>query len=353
MRHDGVDIDWNIDESTADELFAAFGTELAEMKSARVSGRVAARGHVALPSARATAHLEFPGLEVDGLGGEQLRSEYLNANCDADPLVAATSTGSAFGPRLPAAVQAVVAAGEDGHAALSIDFRSSFDRAAHASASASSSASVASIAWPLLLAQALLASQGAEGETLLDLLRERLYAANFSRAIAPERGLDLVLAAARWGADVCGARAAARLYFGKAPAQLSALEAAWLASALAAPRRAFEQQFLRRAPDTDAARRVLERTRDLPLAERARAIGERLVFAPIPPRLRSHSRGETVGLERVEQGFRDSGIQGFRASERSRDARVLTLDSDPSNEISRRKTRSPRTSPHSSAYGAS
>jgi len=113
---------------------------------------------------------------------------------------------------------------------------------------------------------------------------------------------------------VCGARAAARLYFGKAPAQLSALEAAWLASALAAPRRAFEQQFLRRAPDTDAARRVLERTRDLPLAERARAIGERLVFAPIPPRLRSHSRGETVGLERVEQGFRDSGIQGFRDS---------------------------------------
>ena len=285
LKHDGVDIDWSIDDSAADALFAAFGAELAEMKFARVSGRVAARGHIALPSARATAHVEFRDLEVAGLGGEQLRSEDLNASCGANRIEPAASARPAFGPRLPAAVRTVVGAIDDGHATVPIDLPSSFDHAARTSASASSSASVASVAWPYLLAQALLANQSADQQTLLDLLRVRLYAANFSRTVAPERGLDLVLASARWGAHVCGARDAARLYFGKAPAQLSALEAAWLASALAAPRSAFEQQFLRRAPDVDAARRVLDRNRDLPLAERVRATGERLVFAPVPPHL--------------------------------------------------------------------
>ncbi len=290
LRHDGVDIDWNIDDGAADALFTAFGLDLPELKLARISGRVAARGHVTLPSARASAHLEFQDLEVDGLGGEQLRSEDLSAHCATDPRIPAASARSVYGPRLPAAVQTVVAATEDRWLRpmpLPIDLPSSFDPAARAGASASSSAQVASVAWPHLLAQALLASQGDDQETLLDLLRVRLYAANFSRTIAPERGLDLVLASARWGAHVCGAREAARLYFGKAPVQLSALEAAWLASSLAAPRRAFEQQFLRRAPDVDAARRVLERTRDVPLTERARAIGERLVFAPVPPPLRA------------------------------------------------------------------
>jgi membrane peptidoglycan carboxypeptidase len=112
------------------------------------------------------------------------------------------------------------------------------------------------------------------------------------RTLGKERVLLLYLNTVDWGPGLCGARAAARTYFGKRPAQLSPLEAAWLAGILRAPHAAHERQYRTRTPDAERARWVLMQMRELPKHERVQWARRPLVLAapkggreaPLPPR---------------------------------------------------------------------
>jgi membrane peptidoglycan carboxypeptidase len=102
------------------------------------------------------------------------------------------------------------------------------------------------------------------------------------RTLGKPRILELYLNTVDWGPGVCGARSAARTYFGKPPARLTALESAWLAASLRNPRRAYEREFLSGHADPARARSVLAQMRTVPARERARSARQSLVFASAP-----------------------------------------------------------------------
>ena len=102
------------------------------------------------------------------------------------------------------------------------------------------------------------------------------------RTLGKARILELYLNTVDWGPGLCGARAAARAYFGKPPARLAALEAAWLASVLRNPHAAWEQQFEARQPDRARATQVLMQMRDWPKRQRERFAAQPLAFARVP-----------------------------------------------------------------------
>ncbi len=98
--------------------------------------------------------------------------------------------------------------------------------------------------------------------------------------LGKRRILELYLNTVDWGPGLCGAKAAARAYFRKAPSRLTPLEAAWLAGILRQPHAAWEQQFLARSPERERATQVLMQMRDLPRRERERWARGPLAFAP-------------------------------------------------------------------------
>lgn len=77
-------------------------------------------------------------------------------------------------------------------------------------------------------------------------LRELLYAVELDRELGKGRVLELYLNIVEWGPGIYGAKNAAAAYFAKDPAELSLVEAAWLASILRSPRKAWNTQYLKR-----------------------------------------------------------------------------------------------------------
>lgn len=73
--------------------------------------------------------------------------------------------------------------------------------------------------------------------SLLRKMREALITRLLERRLTKKRILEIYLNVAEWGRGVYGAEAAARHHFGKAAADLTEDEAAWLAAILPSPRR--------------------------------------------------------------------------------------------------------------------
>jgi monofunctional biosynthetic peptidoglycan transglycosylase len=78
-------------------------------------------------------------------------------------------------------------------------------------------------------------------------LREALIARRLESSLDKRRILELYLNVVEWGDGVWGAKQAARVYFGRSPAELGVFEAAVLASLLPAPRARLADKNLRRA----------------------------------------------------------------------------------------------------------
>jgi hypothetical protein len=269
-------------------LTPRIGAAIPEARYARVAGTVAGEGTLQLPSQVGRASLALAGLAVDGLGTEALASGLFEQPCaarDGSPRRVLNGEGSRFwtpldslGARLP---DAVLAAADPGFLA-------------HAGYDAQRIAGAALPAGTLTQRLARTLFTGAEGGAAGE-LRALLYAVEMERTLGKRRILELYLNSADWGPGICGARAAARAYFGKTPAQLTPLQAAWLAAGLRQPRAAYEREFLRGAPDRAAALRVLAQMRELTLDERARARREALTFAPAP----SAARGAPAPLAAI------------------------------------------------------
>ncbi|MGZ8254963.1 MAG: transglycosylase domain-containing protein, partial [Burkholderiaceae bacterium] len=129
-------------------------------------------------------------------------------------------------------------------------------------------------------------------------LRELLYAIEMERTLGKSRILELYLNTVDWGPGVCGAKGAARAYFNKAPARLTALESAWLAGVLRNPHMAWETQFVVRQPDRARSTQVLMQMRDWPKRERQRWAMQPLVFgAASSPKRAERPRSTTPSLQ--------------------------------------------------------
>jgi len=158
--------------------------------------------------------------------------------------------------------------------------------------------------------------------------RELLLAPRLERMLSKRRILELYLNVVEWGDGIWGAKPASAQYFGKAPGDLDAFEATFLAALLPAPRRDLRGANLLRAWNiqfrvlhqlyvsglldaaewravtarAEAVRRRLATGRSL-RAALAEPVGH-AVPLPVPPRLDNtplplaHALDEECGLER-------------------------------------------------------
>jgi hypothetical protein len=278
----GIEIAWSLPATELAALVRLLGAAIPEARFARVAGTVAAEGTLHLPSLAGHASPALADLAVDGLGTEALASGLFEQRCaapDGAPRRVLNGDGSRFwsplddlGARLPGAVLAA----EDPHFFEHAGFDGQPLAAAFAAGAAHGAHTITQrLARTLFIGD----ERGAAGE-----LRALLYAAEMQRTLGKRRILELYLNTADWGPGICGARTAARVYFRKTPAQLTALQAAWLAASLRRPQAAYEREFLRGVADSAGALRVLAQMHELPADERARARRERLAFAPAPKR---------------------------------------------------------------------
>jgi hypothetical protein len=245
-------------------LARALGDAVPEAATARIDGAATAQGKLALPALKLSGTQRSAGLEVGGLGTERYVEGWFRTACrDATGRAVPWIVGeqerdwlgeAAAGALLPAALQA--AADPAGHP-------DGIDPLARQ------------------LARRLFAG---EERSVARRLRETLYAVEMERTLDPARRLALLLNTGQWGPGICGARQAARTYFGRPVARLSPLQAAWLAGALRDPQGAWRQRQGIDPPDLARARALLMRLRGVPRAERERAAHEDLGFTSRPAR---------------------------------------------------------------------
>jgi hypothetical protein len=300
----GIELAWSLPATPVAAVYRVLADAVPEARFARIDGRIEASGRLALPSLRAATALRVDGFEVGGLATERLADGWFAFAChaaDGAPRTLTSGEGErgwldrdALGLLLPAAVLAA----EDQRflqhpgydpveitdALAAIDLDGPDDGVAGAQAVEMRSGD--RLRGASTITQQLARTLFTGGErTAARKLRELLYAVEMERTLGKERILLLYLNTVDWGPGLCGARAAARTYFGKRPAQLTPLEAAWLAGILRAPHGAYERQYLGGAPDTERARRVLMQLREMPKAERQRWARRPLVLAtPRPDR---------------------------------------------------------------------
>lgn len=287
LRTDGIDLAWRLPATDLQELVRALGDAVPEAAYARIEGRVQADGTLALPARHARIRWSAEGLEVGGLGTEPLRYGSFRFACtqrDGPPRLVATGEGErawlpldASGPYLAAAVLA--AEDQRFHAHNGIDEPSMagvLDGFVDGRPARGASTITQQLARTLFT--------GGERSAVRK-VREFLYAIEIERTLGKPRILELYLNTVDWGPGLCGARAAARAYFGKPPARLSAIEAAWLAGVLRNPHAAWAERAAGAQPDRARATQVLMQMRDWPRRERHRFAAQALAFtAPSQPR---------------------------------------------------------------------
>lgn len=265
----GLDAQWVLPSTPVAQLLALLADVVPEARRAQIEGTLQADGRVSLPAGepgtRPTARAQLAQLAVAGLGTEQLAAGSVTFVCaDARGTARRVVTGEqdkqwvppeAFGSWLPAAVLAAEDPRFDAHAGID-------------------EAIVTRVLTGAPQGRGTLTQQlartfytGRDG-TLAGLLRELLYATEMERSLGKDRILALHLNTVAWGPGACGARAAARLYFGKRVSQLTPLQAAWLAGILRDPQRAWQQEVLGGVVDHERTHWVLAQLRELPRAER-------------------------------------------------------------------------------------
>jgi hypothetical protein len=282
---DRIDLSWSLPATEVATLVRVLATAIPEANTAQIKGTLTATGMLSLPTLRATSTVHFDQLKVSGLGTESLAEGMFEHACtdrDGTPKRIINGPGSRFwapleefGDRLPAAVLAA----EDQR----FYSHPGYDTSEITAALTQWSAVPRTLRGASTLTQQLARSLYTGGErSALRKLRELLYAVEMERTLGKPRILELYLNTVDWGPGLCGARVAARTYFGKAPSRLSTLETAWLAASLRQPQRAYEREFLTGRADLERTQAVLAQMRSVPSVERARSARQSLVFARAP-----------------------------------------------------------------------
>lgn len=299
-----IRIQWQLPETDVAVIFRVLATIVPEAGFARIEGTVHAKGVLDLPSGKSSLVFGVNGVEVGGLGTEALQFGWFRMACTGSGGSMHTFvTGDGETPwialdRMGAYLTAAAIAAEDQrfHEHTGIDatelaaLLSDLDGAPRRGAST--------------LTQQLARTLYTGGErTAARKLRELLYALEMERTLGKARVLELYLNTVHWGPGICGARAAARSYFGKHPAQLTPIEAAWLASILSHPHAAYAEQFIPRTPERERAVQVVQQMREFPRGDRRRWASAPLAFAPPrpmrPARTASSSRSPEIAARRV------------------------------------------------------
>lgn len=265
LSDDMLTLDWSLPRSALSGMVRTLRSVIPEADSASIRGTLAVTGTLRFPGAAWTAVPHLEGLDVYGLGTERLRYGAFRFVCrDAEGLPHARLVGEGapgwvplkrMGRWLPRAVLAAEDARFYSHPGYDlaelVPLLADAGRHTHRGAST--------------ITQQLAKNFFAGADpTAARKLRELLYAAEMERTLGKQRILALYLNTVDWGPGLCGATDAAHAYFGRAPARLSAAEAAWLAGILRNPHRAYAQEFVTQTIDRERMDWVASHIRHYP-----------------------------------------------------------------------------------------
>lgn len=278
LTESGVLLHWTLPATPVADALAPLRPLVPELSRARLQGRVAAHGVLALPQRHWSIAPRFEGFEVGGLGTERLRYGRFSQLCrSADGALERRPSGdgspgwldlAAAGPWLPRAVIAAEDAAFHQHPGYDLaELERAQDGIGGGTPRGASTLSQQ-------LAKNLFT--GAE-PTLVRKLRELLYVVELERTLGKQRILTLYLNTVDWGPGLCGASAAAAHYFATPPEQLTLGQAAWLAGVLRNPHAAYRNEFLSGRVEAKRLRWVVRNMR-LPVTQR-RLAGGALAFA--------------------------------------------------------------------------
>jgi hypothetical protein len=243
LTSNGLQLDMRLPPTPVRDGYALFANAIPELAVAQIDGTFDLHASLSLPEKTLTLEPQLQGMSVQGLGtaqwanarsqcGKNLSPAELNAPLNAQSMLA----------------RAVIAAEDQRffeHPGYDLVEMSqalhSNQRTAFAPAETSATdETLPAFGMPLRGASTLsqqvakLLVTGGERSPVRK-LRELLYAVEMEQTLGKARILRLYLDNAPWGANLCGAQAAAQHYFNKRADHLTTPEAVWLAAMLHNP----------------------------------------------------------------------------------------------------------------------
>ncbi|MCM5681703.1 transglycosylase domain-containing protein [Schlegelella sp. S2-27] len=202
--------------------YALFGTDIPELQQARIEGEASVQLRTSLPSGAWQLRPQVEGFQVHGLGTEAL------VGAGAPRACAAPKGAAGWGRWLPLAVLSAEDQRFHEHGGYDLaEINAAWQRNQRDDAPTRGAST-------LTQQLAKLVYTG-DDRTHVRKLRELLYAVEMERTLGKARILQLYLSLAPWGEGRCGGEAPAQRYLGKPAAELTPIEASWLASLLRSP----------------------------------------------------------------------------------------------------------------------
>ena len=273
LRANGITLHMDVPTTLVRDGYALFASAIPELAHAQVDGTFAFKATLELPSKTLRVQPRLDGMHVQGLGTQ-----------------AWAQAQSQCGNNLPASAKKATLRADSllARAVLAAEDQRFFEHPGYdlvemgnaLRSNQTGDATVQSLgrAAPKLRGASTLSQQVAKllvtgGErSPVRKLRELLYAVEMEQTLGKARILHLYLSHAPWGANVCGAQAAAHTYFGKRADQLSAAQAVWLAAMLHNPSLEARRWKTNGQINLERAQWVTQGLRNLPKRARAAII---------------------------------------------------------------------------------
>ena len=260
LRANGITLHIDVPTTPVRDGYALFASAIPELAHAQIDGSFGFKATLDLPSKALSVQPRLEGMRVQGLGTEawaQAQSQCSN--------------------NLPASAKKITLRADSllARAVLAAEDQRFFEHPGYDlvemnKALRSNQSEDATLRGASTLSQqvAKLLVTGGERSPVRK-LRELLYAVEMEQTLGKARILRLYLDHAPWGANVCGAQAAAHTYFGKRADQLSAAQAVWLAAMLHNPTLEARHWKANGQINLERAQWVAQGLRSLPKRERA------------------------------------------------------------------------------------
>jgi hypothetical protein len=243
LQPNGLQLDMSLPPTPVRDGYALFASAIPELAVAQIDGTFALHASLSLPSKTLTLEPQLQGMSVQGLGTAQ----WANARSQCGKGLPPAALDAPLNVQSPLA-RAVIAAEDqrfyehpgfdlvEMSQALHSNQRTALAPAETAATDETLPAPDTPLRGASTLSQqvAKLLVTGGERSPVRK-LRELLYAVEMEQTLGKARILRLYLDNAPWGANLCGAQAAAFHYYGKRADHLTAPEAVWLAAMLHNP----------------------------------------------------------------------------------------------------------------------
>lgn len=283
MQSGKIDVKFSLSPTPIAAIYANLRSIVPEAERARIQGEVSGSGSCTWPALTFAFQPKVNKFQVAGLfPADRYRLgafSWYGRNARGERVVRRTGEGEPgwsslgdIGQHLP---QAVIAA-ED----IAFYSHPGYDIASMLQAASENKDAGAIKRGGSTLTQQLAKNLFLDGEkNYARKLRELLYAVQLENELGKRRVLELYLNVVEWGPDIVGAKEAALRYFGRTPRELLPEQAAWLASILRSPKRAWNRQYLKDKPDGKWPATIIRRMKNLNEEEKSLALSRTIVFS--------------------------------------------------------------------------